>query len=62
MRHSCKILSAIGLTLFSASLWYANRIEDQTNAINETLHRIEMDVATLRGRQSARNPQDVASQ
>lgn len=63
MRHSCKILSAVGLTLFSASLWYANRIEDQTNAINETLRQIELDVAIIRSRQATtRNPRDLAAE
>jgi hypothetical protein len=55
-RHPCKILSTAGLVLCSTLLWYADRIETQTDAMQASLQQIERDVSFLRGRQNVTVP------
>lgn len=47
-RHPCPILSAIGAALLTTLLWYANRIETKTDAMQAVLQQIQIDVAVLR--------------
>lgn len=51
-RHSCKIVSVVGAALFAISLWYANRIEEQTLIMQASLQQIQIDVAVIRARQA----------
>jgi hypothetical protein len=49
-RHPCTILSAFAAFLFSVLVWYAGRMETKTEAIDDALHLIQMDVAVIRAR------------
>jgi hypothetical protein len=67
MRHSCKILSTIGLAALTASLWYAGRIDEhfaeaevEAKAVQSTLQQIQIDVGIIKDRQSER-PDRLAS-
>lgn len=52
VRHICRIASVAIPALLAVLAWYAVRIEDKTDAMQEALHQIQLDVAVIRGRQS----------
>lgn len=52
VRHICRIASVAIPLMFAAVLWYANRIEEKTDSMQDALQQIQIDVAVIRGRQS----------
>ena len=51
MKYSCKILLSIAAAAFSASFWYASKLDDQNKVIQETLQHIQTDIAIIRTQQ-----------
>jgi hypothetical protein len=61
VRHICRVASVVALALSSAFFWYATRIEANSEAVQDALQKIQIDVAIIRGRQEALLPERIAS-